>query len=533
MAKKNNNISPCELSASSLDYLGLTKQPFVNEILSGKSFFEHQALTKITDSLTHQAQFSDLLLLVEGAHGAGKTSLFRQFIQTEIPNTKILSVQAEATDTLVQIQQKISIHLQDLGDANHLDENLKSLQMFDQNPILVMDSAHVLSDITLQELFRYQQQLKQQEVNLKILFFANNGMTDTLKKITDIQSDQMYVQNMPEFSPKQAESFIMHRLRNAGFSSEPFFDSSDISQLFKKCDGTPLDIMEKAAPLLERIITRKSKPASTLWIKALAGVLVISALGGGAFIYIADTPSKPIIDAAEIQVDTYVNTPIEKNNSVVKDKPMSQNDVIDLLENDKLPADDIEPATQSNNMDNRGFKSNIIEETETQITTADNTVQPLASNTITTEPLKKITPVVNEPVNAPVKKHPPKKVEEIKLEKPIVKKPEKPNPTIVKLNEMGLQNANWLRQQHDKNWTLQLLGARDPKTLLKFAQHNNLSSNTAWYKTWLSAKPYYVLVHGSYVNRDDARNAVAGLSAPLRSLKPWVKSMKSVHKAIE
>jgi len=241
MAKKNNNIAPCELSASSLDYLGLSKQPFANEILSGESFFEQQALTKIIDSLTHQAQFSDLLLLVEGAHGAGKTSLFRQFIQTEIANTKMLSVQAEATDTLVQIQQKISIHLQDLGDANHLDDNLKNLQMFDQNPILVMDSAHVLSDTTLQELFRYQQQLKQEEVNLKILFFANSGMTDTLKKVTDIQNDQMYVQNMPEFTPKQAEIFIMHRLRNAGYSAEPLFESNDISQLFKKCNGTPLD----------------------------------------------------------------------------------------------------------------------------------------------------------------------------------------------------------------------------------------------------------------------------------------------------
>jgi len=117
MARKNSNnkfasTAPAiELNQQSIEYLGVGKQPFANEILTEESFFNHQALTKISDSLSHQVQFSDLLLLVEGISGAGKTSLFRQFIQTEIANTKILAIQAEATDTLVQIQQKMSMHL--------------------------------------------------------------------------------------------------------------------------------------------------------------------------------------------------------------------------------------------------------------------------------------------------------------------------------------------------------------------------------------------------------------------------------------
>ncbi|HED35200.1 MAG TPA: hypothetical protein ENJ08_13470, partial [Gammaproteobacteria bacterium] len=158
MASKNIphiNLSS-DLSTQTIEHLGLSKQPFASEILSDKSFFNTQALSKISDSLIHQVQFSELLLIIEGPHGSGKTSLFRQFIQSDISNTKILSMQAEATDTLVQIQQKMSIHLQDLGDANHLDENLKSLKMFDQTPLVVIDSAHVLSDTTLQKIFRYQ-----------------------------------------------------------------------------------------------------------------------------------------------------------------------------------------------------------------------------------------------------------------------------------------------------------------------------------------------------------------------------------------
>ena len=132
MKKNKNNLAPHELKPESIDFLGLSKQPFANEILSEDSFFNFQALEKISETLVHQAQFSDLILIIEGSQGSGKTAFFRKFIQSEITNTKILSMQAEATDTLVQIQQKMSMHLTDLGDANHLEDNLKSLQTFDR-----------------------------------------------------------------------------------------------------------------------------------------------------------------------------------------------------------------------------------------------------------------------------------------------------------------------------------------------------------------------------------------------------------------
>ena len=56
MAKKNKNtpISAGELNAQSLDFLNLSKQPFANEILSDKSFFNTQSLTKIIDQRKRQ-----------------------------------------------------------------------------------------------------------------------------------------------------------------------------------------------------------------------------------------------------------------------------------------------------------------------------------------------------------------------------------------------------------------------------------------------------------------------------------------------
>ena len=539
MAKKNNknHTSPCELELQSLNYLGLNKQPFASEILTEKSFYSSPALIKITDSLTHQIQFSDLLLLVEGAHGSGKTSLFRQFIQTDITNIKSLSIQAEATDTLVQIQQKMSIHLQDLGDANHLDDNLKNLQMFDQTPLIIMDNAHVLSDTTLQELFRYQQQLKiDHEVNLKILLFANTGMRETLQKITDIQNDQMYVQNIPAFSEKQIGSFINHRLSGAGYKGEPIIDSNEMQQLLKKCDGTPLDIMTLAAPLIDKIIAHKLKPSLPVWVKGLIAFITLLVITGGVYIaYINflddETKTEPVIENSippesenispieSLEHDSVLNEPETETEPVETEVDSEENisDVIDAPETNE-PQEEINVSNEDNPVTTEPVapEANIIE------TTAP--VETTPAPVVTHEP---------EPVKEAVKKPEPEKVIVEEKIKPISKPGISVSPILQQLNKMGLKDSNWLRQQNSQNWTIQLLGARDEKTLLKFVQQNKLSENVAWYKTWLTSKPYYVLVYGSYPNRDTARNSVANLPPKVRSLRPWVKSMKSVQQALK
>ena len=552
-------MSSGELNAQSLVFLNLSKQPFANEILSDKSFFKTQSLTKIIDSLTHQVQFSDLLLLVEGVHGSGKTCLFRQFIQNDIANTKSLSMQAEATDTLVQIQQKMSIHLQDLGDAGHLDENLKSLQMFDQTPLIIMDNSHVLSDTTIQELFRYQQQLQQEhEVTLKILMFANSGMSDTLQKITDIQADQIYVQNMPELSPKQLDNFITHRLRNAGYSGEPLLTSSDIQQLLKKCNGSPLEIMNQAAPIIDKIINNKLNPPTPVWVKTLiiTGILLIVVAGAYMYFLFETTDKQPSEDNTPT-----VNIQTEETND-------KTTDVIDILESDSIPAGTNETEaiqhrnisvtehsgpeknesnfTESNTLEQNTHapsapEPNIIEPDSIENDTIESgaTEVAIAEKLLTKEKTVPVEIPQPQNINAPnVKPETLKKIAPVKnISKTEIVPPSKTvlpiNPVLLELDKMGLHNASWLSQQSTKNWTLQLLGARDPETLLKFAQRNNLSTNAAWYKTWLTSKPYYVLVYGSYNSRETARSTITGLPPQLRSLKPWVKSMKSVQQALK
>ncbi|VAW62577.1 hypothetical protein MNBD_GAMMA09-3782 [hydrothermal vent metagenome] len=609
MASKNNSsaASSTDLSEQSVKFLNLSKQPFAREILSDKSFFKSQALDKISDSLLHQVQFSELLLVVEGPHGSGKTALFRQFIQTDISNTKTLSMQAEATDTLVQIQQKMSIHLQDMGDDNHLDDNLKSLKMFDQTPLVVMDNAHVLSDTTLQDILRYQQELKQaHEITLKLLIFANSGIADTLLKITDIQPEQMYVQQMPEYSAKQIELFISHKLFCAGYAGDNLLDIGSIQQLLKKSQGIPLAILQLTAPLIDKAITKKIKPAGkrSKKLSFISFALIVLTGGGLAAYYllVENTPNPsdnyPVAtDMTEAHSTDLASREAEPaadldniNHDMTAD---AEPDVIDILEYDEpendrygndrsgnikhgkgkpesdaatqlettssIPEYRAEQPTQAIEMNNNEAVHNTEIKNPVETThVTDNAIvhKPVADTVSVANEAAANKPIIEVPEvqHAPVKSEPAaahrsaqKKTatprtppaphretisEPAKTAQPAQKTPPL-HPALKQLQIAGVHNEDWLKQQPKSNWTLQFLGARGPETLLKFTRKHNLSAPVTWYKTRLKGKDYFVLVYGSYPDRNTARNAIKELSPQLQAVKPWVKSMKSVQQALK
>jgi len=552
--KKNthdNTHLDCSLSPNSLDYLKINKQPFAADILTETTFFSCPSLNKIIENLQHQAQFSDLVLIIEGPYGSGKTSLFRHLILHEIENTKSLPIQAEATDTIVQLQQKISEYLQDLGDANHLDDNLKSLQSFNQTPLVIIDNTHVLSDTTLQELLRYKDQLKHDhEINLKLILFANNGISNTLEKTTDLDSNQMYVQSMPAYTDKLTSDLITHKLRITGYTGNTLLNEAEFQVIDKNSDGTPLGIMHQASVIIEKNIIRALNPPSPLWIKGLVSIvaLFIVALVVSVYFGLLDKQQffpkttqsaeptqtikgitlaptdEPIITSTPEEI-----TPTESTSSSVK----SINDI----EPDVLSVDEM------NNKDNSAVVGNTdkVDATDKQtipILTDTLTTTPLAIDTTATDtlpikvPTQKSLPAVSL-TTKPLTTKKPDKTESTSIE--VIKETSTAplHPALKQLTTMGIHDSNWLLKQKNTQWTLQLLGAREPETLLSFSRQYALGDKAAWYKTWLKGQAYYVLVYGNYSSREQARESIKQLPENLRSIKPWAKSIKSVQQLIK
>ncbi len=532
-----------------MQFLGLSQQPFSNGILAAGAIYNHVSLTQLKDTIKHHVQFSDLILLIEGNFGSGKTTLFRLLMQEQVTNTFLMPLQAEATDTLTQLQQKMSIHLKDQGDANYLDDNLKNLQVFDQTPVLMIDDAHTLSDTTLQELIRYRQQLLlEKELQLKILLFANKGMANTLEQVSDLQHSQMFVQDMPVLNAKQIQPFIHHKLALAGATQPPVLEDKTIQTIYKKSAGNPLQVMAQAVVVLEKLSKRRSwnlKPAlpggkaSGLFI----ALLFLALLGiSGYFLLQSQAPEPSLRQQAVApppKIAPTTPTPVtEPVAATVPEMPAAEPVLTPppaALET--TPVNETEEPALSSLADN-GDSGALP---ETAALPPPPTEEPAEKNIPAPEKAPKTADAESQPppVEIAVKPKPPQN-------KPALSKPEpektpapqpQPAPTgdpsFNALAAMGIHDAEWLKQQDPNHWTMQILGARDPDTLVRFAKRHQLGDDTAWYRTDLKGQSWYVLVHRMYTDRDIARQSIARLPAGLRKSQPWVKSIASIHKAIK
>lgn len=535
MAKRDTpTISSSDLALNSrtMKALGLKQQPFDTAILSDSSIYTDSILNKQYETLKHHLQFSDLILIVEGVLGSGKTILFRRLFQLDIASLFLMPIQAEATDTLVQIQQKMTIHMQNQGNANYLDDNLKNLQMFDQTPVVIIDDAHVLSDTTLQELLRYKQQLAaDKQTQLKLLLLANKGMAKTLEQISDLEHGQLYVQEMPRFNTRQILAFIAHRLKLAGSESLPQLDEASIKKLARKTDGIPAQVMSAAATLINGQSGKSIKFSLKRPSRAIltgSALLVLTAIAGW-YLYPVFSPKMADLSTILTPDDKPADTPA----TTLYPESASENSSSDheailqeIINHAELPeVDDItetskpekEPATEPL-VDS--FSEPVVTETALQppsVTTAIPETKPEPLPTPQPEPLPTTKPKLLVQ-STPNDKQPASKQTE--------------NPALKTLARMGIKDQNWLLQQNKNHWTLQVLGAREPQTLVNFARNHRLSSDTAWYRTSLNGSDWYVLVHRFYTDRDIARNSISRLPAPLRQARPWVRSIESIHNAV-
>ena len=518
MAKQDiasTSSSDLALNSRTMKALGLKQQPFTSALLSDKTFYTDSILNKQFETIKHHLQFSDLILIVEGVLGSGKTILFRRLFHLDIASLYLMPIQAEATDTLVQLQQKMTIHMQNQGNANYLDDNLKNLQVFDQTPVLIIDDAHVLSDNTLQELLRYKQQLAtEKQIQLKLLLLANKGMAKTLEHISDLEHSQLYVQEMPKFNTKQILAFIAHRMKLAGAESLPQLNDASLKKLAKKTEGIPAVVMSEATRLIngqsgiKSIASLKLPSRSVLTGTALIVLLAIA----GWFIYPIFNPQMADISSLfPLTDDLPANRPetLAQPEPLPDSKPLPANRPETLAQPEPLPSPVPEPIVQTTPEDKPVAPTPLPDNKPTPI------IQPAQEEkTLTPTPATKV------------------------LAAPIVKTPPKQTPNIIKdpalkaLANMGVKDHNWLLQQNKNYWTLQVLGARDPQTLVNFMQTHHLEQDTAWYRTKLNNEDWYVLVHRFYTDRDIARNAISRLPAPVRQARPWVRSLDSIQKAM-
>lgn len=82
-----------------------------------------------------------------------------------------------------------------------------------------------------------------------------------------------------------------------------------------------------------------------------------------------------------------------------------------------------------------------------------------------------------------------------------------------------------------EDFTLQLMGVRDKDELSRFIQSNKIQEAQVFHTYYLN-KDWYVLVSGRYKNHTEALKAIESLPDNIKELKPWIRQLTTIQKAI-
>ncbi|MEJ2143065.1 MAG: AAA family ATPase, partial [Gammaproteobacteria bacterium] len=296
-----NNESLDKTDPDYLSALGLNQAPFTSKYQDVFFYLDDQS--KQREHLLHQLiQNKNLLLVVTGEHGVGKTSLLKRFISTANDNWSVCNIQANA---MMDAHQLLSGIAQGYGlqvtnqPATVLQDTLYqylvTIQRNEQVPVLLIDDAHELPRDALEALFTLADTETGEGNLLRIILICEPQIDIMLESpsIQPLRKRITHTMEIPAFNEEQTAEYIKHRLAVSGFTGASPFKPGDIKKIYQVSRGVPTRINELAhlhllseeyAPDNPEILPEEFTRLSFNKKRIAAGAVVIVIVVSGLFL---------------------------------------------------------------------------------------------------------------------------------------------------------------------------------------------------------------------------------------------------------
>ena len=244
-----NRVEPTYLAS-----YGLTEAPFSLQ-QDDRFLYLNSELTEQLGLLKHYTQYGNLLLIVTGERGIGKSSLKQQFINTAQEEWQICEIQShtmmDASMLLKQIAHGFNITEPPLEPSalfEVLSVQLDHMRQASYVPILIIDDAHELPQDALQSLLYLAENHSDQQTALRIILFCEPEieiMLDdpAIHSLRDRVTHSMEISSLDE---AETAEYLRHRLAVAGLDGTSPFTPTLVHKIFKASEGIPVKINEYA-----------------------------------------------------------------------------------------------------------------------------------------------------------------------------------------------------------------------------------------------------------------------------------------------
>ena len=533
------------LSDQALAAFGLHSQPF-SERPAGTDYFTDPVMQMQLNMLQHNIKFSDMLQVLKGDAGSGKTALVVQMLANAHNEFQIFVARGEESLSALQIVSgMLRIFQQPVPDdmdrcVNLLVEHLRIRLDKSLSSVLIIENAHLVAPATLNALFEQTDKINEiLDGELRLLLVAEPDIEMLLPELDSkqLRDGKLFISSVRTLDRKRTAEYLTHRLQIAGFKGELPFSGRQLTDLYTNTDGIPQKIDVVAAQMLNqeagqeppKVVSDKLAELPLRPIAAAAvGAIAISLL---MFLFAGSDRSETTPEiVAEVSEPTGNEKTVELEPTVIPSEDPEPTDsaeatitsppqpaVVAAAEIQTLPPAEEPGATEEPVLseDNQAATITLLSETipNTVFAESHSVNPPLPAKTV------EQTTVTPEAPKKPVGEPAPKAEEK----KPVAAA--KPAPLAA--------SEKWLLQQKPERYVIQLLASYKIEDLRRYAKAHNIVGKTALFETTRESRRWHVLTYGLYASAETARDAISRLPAALQRNTPWIRSVKSIHLALK
>lgn len=482
---------------------GIHKLPFPIEEVDD-FYFATPRLAKQSDALRNLVEFGDLILVVSGVEGAGKTAFLNQLLLSADSRWRVARIEAREVTSLDRLVEALlsgfGIRLRGddaPGDESLLRTFLTEVHAGGNVAMAVVDDAHLLPQICNEYLLALAGQRGYS--NLRLLLTTEPGRLGFATN----DPQRVHVVVLQPFDLQQCGDYIQARLRYAGLVGDNPFDAATVEAIHQDARGVPAAIHPLALHALLAAADAPPRPRRRHLLRrrplALAAVLLVACVAGAW-----------LLQTEPARLPRRADDP--GSAGLVRGRVEGLASGPAAAAGNAGTAAAAAPAPLVASALSRGSRG------DAPGPPAGTVPAPMGAGIVGPKrgaPALAMRPAVAVTSEAPGKDN---------SALPAARLAGNVTPAVVTTPH----DLDWLRTQDPSHYVLQLVGTRDPAAVARFLDEHGLGAAGAWFETSHEDRRWYVVVYGMYPDRAAARAAIATLPEALRAGSPWPRTVGSI-----
>jgi DamX protein len=528
-----------------LGHYQLSHDPFATRV-PGFKFFPAQR-KPVLGQLHHLARYSQLLLVVTGPDGSGKT-LLRQALVASTNKQSVQSVvvsargAGDASGVLRQVAQALSVAQPEM---RAILSQVVQLGLTGQEVYILVDDAEQLGESALEALLGLAAGTP--EGRPHVFLFGEASIIDRLDQLcaeSGTEEERFHVIELAPYTEEETREYLAQRLDGAGQGVE-LFSAAQISDIHEQSGGWPGAINQVARDsMIEAMIASRSavkRPSMGFkmpkkHVLALGGVVVAAVLAAWLIPGRSNAPATaPANSQAQLPLGQGQAPAQQSNNGGPAIEFAGNSQPMPLPMNGSQPATRAPLAEAAGSGEGDGEDGGPAANQSLQPPTVTTTAPPVGASA-SPAPTMAQTPVpaprpapaakpAPAPAQAPAVKPAPAPTQ-VATAKPAPAPAVKPAPAAA----AGAAGSGWYAGQAPTHYVVQILGTSSETTAQSYVKEQG--AEYRYFKKTLQGKPLYVVTYGSFADRNAALTAIKALPEKVQAGKPWPRTVGSIQQEL-